>query len=245
MVRVNGSSYDYHDEGGVMKFQPLSMQRLIRDDRSLTATEKGLLLCGVLRTDNPTRRVRASLQVLAKDAGVGYRTARRAFAPDNNTVLRYFEKVERGKRHVNLTFAHPDDVPAARSELAVVAASSIADTSDEAAVVAREVVTVTGSGGQDGQPSASLSLTSAPPPSPNSHERDCSATVEDDVAEVHHPGWPTVLVEAREPAATVPISGPRRRLERPSIGDGDTHGQRDDRSPAGRGPRAYRRRGVS
>lgn len=85
-------------------FKPLDMQRAIRDDDALRGSEKGLLWAAVLRTDNRTRKVRASLEMLAKDAGYHRNTAKATFRDDNVPVMRYFEKVERSKREVNLWF---------------------------------------------------------------------------------------------------------------------------------------------
>lgn len=62
----------------------------------------------VLRTDNATRKVRASLSVLARDAGLHRNTATAAFAETNTKVLRYFEKVVRRERRIDLWF-HPSD----------------------------------------------------------------------------------------------------------------------------------------
>lgn len=85
-------------------FRPLDMQRTIRDDGDLRGSEKGLLWAAVLRTDNKTRKVKASLELLAKDAGLDRKTASRAFRKDNGAVMGYFEKIERCRRGVNLWF---------------------------------------------------------------------------------------------------------------------------------------------
>lgn len=93
------------------EFKPLSMQRAIRDDTALKKAEKALLWAAVLRTDNRTRKVRASLELLAKDAGYHPNTAKTIFRDDNETVMRYFEKVERSRRSVNLWFHGTLDNP--------------------------------------------------------------------------------------------------------------------------------------
>jgi hypothetical protein len=90
-------------------FKPLDAQRAIRDDTSLRASDKALLWSAVLRTDNSTRKVRASLSLLAKDAGVHPNTATSVFSKANEPVMRYFEEVDRQTRRINLRF-HPSDV---------------------------------------------------------------------------------------------------------------------------------------
>lgn len=89
------------------RFDVLTAQRAIRDDRSLTGPQVGLLLCATLRADSrgaEPGRVRASLELLAKDAKVSDKTAQRAFRED--PVVRYFARVERQTRSVGLWF-HP------------------------------------------------------------------------------------------------------------------------------------------
>lgn len=132
-----------------MTFKPLDTLRVIRDDDVLTSSEKTLLVFAVLRADNTTRRVKASLRLLATDAGVGYRTARRAFEPGNGRVLRYFSQVERAPRRVDLTF-----------NSSVGTGSTERDQGSEAATVTGEAATVAHSCGHSGPPSA-LSATSS------------------------------------------------------------------------------------
>ena len=89
-------------------FKPLDVQRAIRDDGDLQKSEKAMLWAAVLRTDNATRKVRASLATLAKDAGYQPNAATGVFADANEPVMRYFEKVERHPRRTDLWF-HPSD----------------------------------------------------------------------------------------------------------------------------------------
>jgi hypothetical protein len=88
------------------EFKPLDAQRAIRDDKALRGADKAFLWAAVLRTDNGTRKVRASLAMLAKDAGFHANTATNVFAETNEPVLRYFEKVDRQPRRIDLWF-HP------------------------------------------------------------------------------------------------------------------------------------------
>lgn len=89
-------------------FNPLDAQRAIRDDDELQKSEKAMLWAAVLRTDNATRKVKASLAMLAKDAGYRPNAATTVFAETNEPVMRYFEKVERHLRRTDLWF-HPSD----------------------------------------------------------------------------------------------------------------------------------------
>jgi hypothetical protein len=201
-----------------MAFQPLTMQRAIRDDATLTAPEKGLLLVAVLRTDNGTRRVRASLQRLAEDAGLGYRTARRVFQPANGKVMRYFETVERGPRFVNLTFCSSDRVQDA-AEDATVADSDVTPARAEAASVPGKAVGAAASTGQDGLPSAPLHAT----PSAPSYSKEWIAanapSFDDDAAAVETPS-PSRVGDLRESPPGPRAAGPRRPLpaDRPPRG---------------------------
>lgn len=85
-------------------FKPLDMQRAVRADNALSKTDKPFLWAAVLRADNKTRKVRASLELLAKDTGWHPNTAYKTFSDDNHAVMRYFEKVERTGRSVQLWF---------------------------------------------------------------------------------------------------------------------------------------------
>lgn len=118
------------------KFDPLGTMRAIRDDQSLTTAQVALLMCAVLRTDNNTCHVRCSIEVLAADAKVSYKTARTAFKDE--AVLKYFSKVEKTRRKADFWFY---DSP--RSTL-----------------LPPQVVTVTSSGGNGYHPSTSVLPTS-------------------------------------------------------------------------------------
>ena len=114
-LRLAGALLDLADRAGLTsdeedvlaRFDVLTAQRTMRDDDDLSGSQLGLLLCATLRADSKGAepgRVRASLALLANDAKVNERTARRAFqAP---AVLRYFARVERKTRRVGLWF-HP------------------------------------------------------------------------------------------------------------------------------------------
>jgi hypothetical protein len=84
--------------------------RAIREDDHLRSTQKLVLLCAVLRMDNSTGRVRASHEILARDAAVSTKTISRAMADPR--VRRFVEIVEL-KRGKNYTFRpSPLTVPA-------------------------------------------------------------------------------------------------------------------------------------
>ncbi|MEL5958053.1 hypothetical protein AADR41_25400 [Streptomyces sp. CLV115] len=89
-----------------MKFDVLGTMRAIRDDKSLSTTQKAFMFAAVLRTDNKSCKVRMSLEGLAEDVKSSSKTAYRVFAKENENVLRYFSKVERNSRSVDLWF-HP------------------------------------------------------------------------------------------------------------------------------------------
>jgi len=74
---------------------PLDALRRIRDDQDLTSTERLILMCAVLRTDNSTYRVRATQEHLAKDAGVTTRTIKTFYKSE--AFQRYFETTKRGR----------------------------------------------------------------------------------------------------------------------------------------------------
>lgn len=109
------------------EFNPLDTMRAIRDDHDLTTTHKGLLWAAVLRADNTGRdagRVRASLELLAKDAGLSSKSAERAFRDER--VLAYFRRVERRTRQVGLWFAlTPDTVSVVKQLASSVPAKSL------------------------------------------------------------------------------------------------------------------------
>lgn len=88
-------------------FDVLGTMRALRNDKSLTTTQLALLMCAVLRTDNDSMKVRSSLELLAKDANCSEKTARTAFKQPE--VLKYFSKVDRQTRSINLWF-HPTPV---------------------------------------------------------------------------------------------------------------------------------------
>lgn len=87
-----------------MKFDVLGTQRAIRDDKSLSTTEKAFLFAATLRTDNGSCKVRASIELIADDMCSSRKTASRVFSAGNENVLKYFTNVERSKRVVNLWF---------------------------------------------------------------------------------------------------------------------------------------------
>ena len=84
------------------KFDVLGTMRAIRNDKTLTATQAHLLMCAVLRTDNGTCHVRYSIEGLAEDGNVSYKTAKTAF--QQSEVRKYFVKEVRSKRQVDLWF---------------------------------------------------------------------------------------------------------------------------------------------
>jgi hypothetical protein len=91
-------------------FEPLTMQRAIRDDAALTTHQKALLWAAVLRADNETSKgkvagqVRASLTLLARDADLSREWVTR-HVKDSPEVLRYFANVKRRGRRTDL-FLH-------------------------------------------------------------------------------------------------------------------------------------------
>jgi cell envelope opacity-associated protein A len=87
----------------VSSFQPLEQLRVVTDDPALSAIEQHILLVCVLRTDNTTRRVRASQQILATTCHVSRRTVGRAL--QSPAVRRYFVMEEVGNR-LNLTWRY-------------------------------------------------------------------------------------------------------------------------------------------
>ena len=96
----------------VSAFQPLDQLHLLRKDKSLTSTQRHVLNMAVLRTDNLTRQVRCSQELLADDAGVGHATVERVLkAP---AVRRYFV-MERDGRRLNLTWRMLDLTPLTES----------------------------------------------------------------------------------------------------------------------------------
>ncbi|MGJ9412376.1 hypothetical protein ACHAAC_06665 [Aeromicrobium sp. CF4.19] len=84
------------------EFKPLDVARAIRDDEELSKVDKPFMWAATLRTDNKSRKVRASLEMLAKDAGFHPNTAYKVFASNNKAVMRYFEQPERSARSVQL-----------------------------------------------------------------------------------------------------------------------------------------------
>lgn len=89
-------------------FNALGIMRSIRDNPDLTSTQKALLWSAAMRADNDSARgreagrVRASLELLAKDAGLASKSAERAFRTPG--VLAYFARVDRSTRRVGLWF---------------------------------------------------------------------------------------------------------------------------------------------
>ena len=81
-------------------FNPLGMLRRIRDDHDLTSTQKLVLTCAALRTDNSTGRVRASQEDLARDSGLSRQTVNNAL--HNNRVSHYLTLTKVNRRRVDL-----------------------------------------------------------------------------------------------------------------------------------------------
>jgi hypothetical protein len=86
------------------KFNVLATMRAIRGDKSLSTTQKAFLWDACLRTNNTTCKVRMSLEGLAEDCGASSKTAYRVFSKENENVLKYFSRVERNSRTVDLWF---------------------------------------------------------------------------------------------------------------------------------------------
>lgn len=87
------------------EFNPLRTMRAIRADKALSTTQKALLMCAVLRTDNATCHVRYAVYLLAEDASMTEKTAGKLLKTPE--VERYFAKVERTKRTADFWF-HPE-----------------------------------------------------------------------------------------------------------------------------------------
>lgn len=87
-------------------FDVLGTMRAVRNDSTLSNSEKSLLWAAALRTDSRTMRVRASMELLAADTQLSYRSVRRAFEGDGPGNGRYFAKVSRSRRRLDLWF-HP------------------------------------------------------------------------------------------------------------------------------------------
>ncbi|MFY1687285.1 hypothetical protein [Plantactinospora sp. WMMB782] len=93
------------------EFDVLGTMRAVREDEKLTASQKALLVFTALRTNNGDGKVRASLELIADDAGLSRKTAHRTFGDDQPEVLKYFRQVERSRRRVDLWFhLQPDQV---------------------------------------------------------------------------------------------------------------------------------------
>lgn len=99
------------------KFDVLGTMRAVREDDGLTASQKALLVFAALRTNNGDGKVRASLELIADDAGLSRKTAHRAFGEDQSEVLKYFSRVERSRRRVDIWFnLHPERDTESRSQ---------------------------------------------------------------------------------------------------------------------------------
>lgn len=81
---------------------PLSLLRHIREDDTLSATQKHVLMCAVLRMNNATGRVKASHQMLADDASVSTKTVGRVMGDRN--VARYFATSAGARGNSNYDF---------------------------------------------------------------------------------------------------------------------------------------------
>ena len=77
-------------------FQPLSMLRELIHDDQLTMAEYAILTAAIAHTDNRTKRVRASQEMLAEDAKTTVRTVRRFYR--SKAFERYFEGEWSGRR---------------------------------------------------------------------------------------------------------------------------------------------------
>ena len=86
------------------EFDVLGTMRAIRKDKLLSASAKALLVFAALRANKHDGKVRASLEMLAEDAGLSRRTVERALAKDQHETLKYFSRVERSRRRVDLWF---------------------------------------------------------------------------------------------------------------------------------------------
>lgn len=107
------------------EFKPLTMQRAIRADDNLTGTQKSLLVFAALRAQShgpDAGHVKASLELLAKDASCSAKTAGRVFGVGQTHVLSYFRRVTRRTRQVHLWFRLTPDAESAVGEEADTAA---------------------------------------------------------------------------------------------------------------------------
>ncbi|HWI70244.1 MAG TPA: hypothetical protein VNS88_18075 [Nitrospiraceae bacterium] len=84
-----------------MLFNPLLTLRELRDDDQLTTAEFAVLVAAVLRTDNQTGRVRASQELLARDARISSATIKRVYRSER--FRRWFDVTKVG-RQVHLTW---------------------------------------------------------------------------------------------------------------------------------------------
>ncbi|MGC5381245.1 hypothetical protein ACPXB1_22495 [Micromonospora sp. DT68] len=92
-------------------FDVLGTMRTVRADEKLSASQKAMIVFAALRTNNADGKVRASLEMIADDAGLSRKTAHRAFGEDQPEVMKYFRQVERTRRRVDLWFnLRPDRV---------------------------------------------------------------------------------------------------------------------------------------
>jgi hypothetical protein len=102
------------------ELKPLDLMRAIRDDGDLSRAEKAFFHVAVLRADNGTHKVKASLALLAEDSGFSPDTATRVFGEANSeTLTRYFERIERQRRRIDLWLSptpHHADIRTTRIE---------------------------------------------------------------------------------------------------------------------------------
>lgn len=84
------------------EFDVLGTQRALRNDKSLTSTQFGLLMAATLRADNGSCKVKMSIEGLAKDAKVSDKTARTAFQQPQ--VTKYMARIEGRTRAKDMWF---------------------------------------------------------------------------------------------------------------------------------------------
>lgn len=99
-------------KNGADRFDVLGTMRTVRADEKLSASQKAMIVFAALRANNDDGKVRASLELIADDAGLSRKTAYRAFGEDQPEVLKYFRQVERSRRRVDLWFhLNPGEIP--------------------------------------------------------------------------------------------------------------------------------------
>jgi hypothetical protein len=133
-------------------FRPLDMGRRLRDDPELSNTEKLVLLVATLRT-NKSGRVRASFEILAKDASLSTKSVSRVVS--GTGAARYLQATRHGRR-VDLDWL-PDGVSSVDGDTISENGQPVS-TSDEERPLTRPAVR---RGRLTVQPSASSSASSS------------------------------------------------------------------------------------